>query len=363
MSYAVQLDESNASRRVIYMWCVQSNGTSAATNEAGGRPRMSVGALSMWTTANTLSAISANAGLYSLVLGASDISLAGQGVVGYSSSTALPTTTNVEIVGYNPFTAYSTFTSADSVGLKAQTHSGATVAGLVSDVSVRNGDYSAVTVRVGGGALTSAVTLAAGRYSNVTIGGVERVESHVTIASGSYSSLTIAGVTRVNSNVTIADNDYSGVTVRVAGNIALTSAVTLAAGRYSNVTIGGVERVESNVTIANADYSAVTVRTSDVTIAAGGIESGSFAPSAIDAVAVATDTIEEFADGVLGRNIAGGSDGGRPVSSALYPLRNRVQIDGSTGTVYQVNDSTSAWTFSATTVSANSGILNQVDPG
>lgn len=357
MSYAVQLDESNASRRVVYLWCVQSNGTSAATNEAGGRPLMSVGGLSMWTTANTLSAMSANAGHYSLVLGASDISLLGQGTILYSSGTALPISVPVEIVGYNPFTPYSLFTSADSVGLKAQTHSGATIAGVTrvnSSVTIADADYSAVTVRVGGIApavgATSGLSFlpAPGAYSNVTVrvNGPIALTSAVTLAAGRYSDVTIGGVEKVESSVTIANGTYSAVTVRVAGPIALTSAVTLAAGRYSDVTIGGVERLESAVTVDTA-----------------GIVAASFGAGAIDAVALATDAGQEVADRFLTRNIAGGSDTGRTVSQAFSALRNRVAIDGSIGTVYQTNDSSSHWTFSVATVSANSGIINQVDPG
>lgn len=342
MSYAVQVNESSASRRVVYLWCVQSNGTTPAANEAGGQPNMSVGGLPMWASAATLSAISATAGHYSLVLGASDISLLGQGTITYSSGTALPTSVNVEIVGYDPFVAFSRFTSGDSVGLKAQVHSGATVgvggiapatySGVTVGINnITPADYSAVTVRVGG--------IAPATYSGVTVG----VNN---IAPGSYSGVTIAGVTRVNSSVTIADADYSAVTVRVAGAIALTSAVTLAGGRYSDVTIGGVEKVESAVTIGT-----------------GGIIAASFGAGAIDAVALATDAGQEIADRLLVRSIAGGADSGRTVGEAFAAIRNRVAIDGSAGTVYKADDSTSFWTFSVATVSADSGFINQVDPG
>lgn len=379
MSYAIKLNESNNSLRQVYIWCVQSNGTSAATNEATGQPLMSVGGLPMWATTNTLSAVSANAGLYRLTLGDSDVSVLGQGTILYSSGTVLPITTNVEIVGYNPFVAYSLFTSADSVGLKAQVHSGAsvgvvdiapavgaisalsfvpapgthsavTIGGVTrvnSSVTIANADYSEVTVRVAGNiALTSAVTLAAGRYSNVTIGGVEALESAVTLEGGTYSDVTIGGVTRVNSSVTIANADYSAVTVRVAGNIALTSAVTLAAGRYSNVTIGGVEALESGVTVDT-----------------GGIIAASFGAAAIDAVALATDAGQELADRFLQRNIMGGSDSGRTVSEAFAVLRNRVQIDESTVTVYRENDTTAYWVASITTVDPANGLINDMNPG
>lgn len=400
MSYAIQVNESTASRRVVYLWCVQSNGTSAATNEAGGRPRMSVGGLSMWTTENTLSAISANAGLYSLLLGSSDISLLGQGTVQYSSGTALPNTVNVEIVGYNPFTAYSLFSSSDSVGLKAQTHSGATIAGVTrvnSSVTIADADYSAVTVRVGG--------IAPATYSGVTVG-VNNVDKAVGAISGlsflpapgEYSSVTVrasvlsghtpqtgdnyarlgapagasvsADVAAVKSDTAAIKAKTDQVTFTVANRVDATinSAVTLAAGRYSDVTIGGVEALESAVTLAAGRYSDVTIGgvekvESGVTVDTGGIVAASFGAGAIDAVAIATDATEDIADGVLGRNVAGGSSTGRTVSQALYALRNRVAIDGSIGTVYQVNDSTSAWTFSVATVSTSSGLINSVDPG
>ena len=57
----------------------------------------------------------------------------------------------------------------------------------------------------------------------------------------------------------------------------------------------------------------------------------------------------ELADSILSRNVATGSFGGRNVSSALFAIRNKVDGTGSVGTVYGTDDSTSAWTFSATT--------------
>jgi hypothetical protein len=60
----------------------------------------------------------------------------------------------------------------------------------------------------------------------------------------------------------------------------------------------------------------------------------------------------QVADQFLARDIQGGADSGRSVSEALMVLRNRVRIDGSVGTVYQANDSTSAFTFSVTTATA-----------
>lgn len=128
-------------------------------------------------------------------------------------------------------------------------------------------------------------------------------------------------------------------------------------------------KVAADVTIASVTGAVGSV-TAGVTVATGGIASTSFAAGAIDSAAIAADAIgsselatsagQEIADRILARNIAGGSDGGRDVTSALRPLRNRVAIAGGTLTVYQENDTTSAWTAAATTAAGNP--LSEVDP-
>jgi hypothetical protein len=128
---------------------------------------------------------------------------------------------------------------------------------------------------------------------------------------------------------------YSGVTVQGVSNYANISDVTLHAGTHSGATIQGLSNYAniSNVTLAAGTHSGATI---------SGVQ----------------DTLS-IADGLLGRNIAGGSTGGRTVSQALYPLRNRVLIESSVGTVYQVNDTTSSWTFSP---SLGTAPLSGIDP-
>lgn len=55
-------------------------------------------------------------------------------------------------------------------------------------------------------------------------------------------------------------------------------------------------------------------------------------------------TAAQNADGLLGRNIAGGSSTGRIVSEALYALRNKWRISSGTRTVYQTDDVTASFT-------------------
>lgn len=389
MSQLILLDESNVSRRVIYLWSVLSNGTTPAANEAGGQPTISVAGLAQWNSAGTLLAISAASGLYAVRLGTSDVSVIGPGIIRYSSSSALEVSQAFQVVGFNPYGSLSTFDpSTTSVGLKAQIHSGATLGvnnidkavGAISGLSFvpTPGDYaSVVTVGVGNvnksvGAISGLSFLPApGEYSSVTVR-TSVLSGHTPQTGDAFARLGAPAGASVSVDIAAVKSDTAGIKTKtdqmvytVANRLDATinSAVTLAAGTYSDVTIGGVTRVNSNVTIANADYSAVTVRASNITIATGGIVAASFAAGAVDAVAFATDAGQEIADRILLRNIASGSDGGRSVAEALYALRNRVAIDGSIMTVYQVNDTSSAWTASVITVSTNSGLINQLDPG
>lgn len=78
-------------------------------------------------------------------------------------------------------------------------------------------------------------------------------------------------------------------------------------------------------------------------------------------VTTAVPTAEQNADALLGRSIAGGSDGGRDVTSALRAIRNRVVIDGNTITVYDETDTgTPVWT--GTVTRADLDALQEINP-
>lgn len=152
----------------------------------------------------------------------------------------------------------------------------------------------------------------------------------------------------------------------------------------------GVASVQGNVTGSVASVTGNVggnVTGSVGSVASGGITAASVATGAIDADALAADagtelatavwasatrtltapdnlsipTTAEIADKILGRNIEGGSDGGRTTSEALYPLRNKVTVSGGTMTVYKPDDSTSAWT-AAVTGTAGADPITSVDP-
>lgn len=69
----------------------------------------------------------------------------------------------------------------------------------------------------------------------------------------------------------------------------------------------------------------------------------------VTADALAADAANEIADTFLNRNIAGGSSTGRVVKDALRFLRNKFVVSAGTLTVYQEDDTTTAWTSTVST--------------
>jgi len=70
---------------------------------------------------------------------------------------------------------------------------------------------------------------------------------------------------------------------------------------------------------------------------------------------------ESVADTLLGRNVAGGSNTGRLVKEALYALRNKSEIVGSTLNVYDETDGGIAWSATVAS-SAGANPITGVDP-
>lgn len=337
MAIQILINESDVSRRAVPIWLVQSNGTSAATNESGRTFMFSIGNR-FYGSGGSLSAVSAIDGLYDCVFSASKISVLGPGQVMYSSGTALPMSTPFEVVPINSYDSM-------RLGLFALPNAAAEAAGGLLTFGTATGQ-----LHTSGGS----VGLKAQTHSQATIQGVTRVLN--LSANDDKAGYSISGT----KTTLDALNDIDG------------SGVTLHAGTHSGATVQGVTRVNSSVTPANALYSAITVRVdpqnySGLTVGTGNLSAGiitsaQFGAGAIDAAALATDAGQEVADRVLARGLATGSDGGRTVQDALRGLRNRVAIGGSTITVYQEDDTTSAWTGSVTTVASTLGVISSIDP-
>ncbi len=71
-------------------------------------------------------------------------------------------------------------------------------------------------------------------------------------------------------------------------------------------------------------------------------------------------TAAQNADKLLGRNLAGGLDGGRTVQQALRALRNLRQIIAGIFTVFREDDVTPDWTATVTTTPGDP--IDRIDP-
>lgn len=410
MTISIQQWDSNASRRIIPLWCVQSNGTSAATNEAGGQPQFMMGGVYKGATANTLSAWSANAGEYYIALTASEISVLGQGVVRYSSATALEVSGNFQVVANDPYgqnmivssgktlaagsTTTATLNSAET-GTNAwangcfiaiQLHSGLVVGNVISastgtlvqflntlpaacasgdtyvilpgtvdnfsglSIAPAPGTYSNVTVQPG--------TLPAGTYSNVTVqvNGIAPGDysSAVTVGIGAIKAGTYSGVTVGINNITAGN--YSGVTisgVTVSNNLDKTaySINSIVPATYSGVTVGSLATIpagdySSSITFGVGSIKAGTY--SGVTLGVNNIAAGNYSGVTISGTTV-TNMLPSAGTQVAVSLLSTNLGNTRYVQEAFFVMRNKVDATGSVGTVYQTDDATSAFTFSTTT--------------
>lgn len=96
-------------------------------------------------------------------------------------------------------------------------------------------------------------------------------------------------------------------------------------------------------------------------VAANGITSASFATDALSATALSQAAAQKISDEILNRNLAGGGSGSsRNVRNALRTLRNRVRVNGGSFEVYEEDDTTLAWTATATTSASNP--VTEIDP-
>lgn len=324
MSTIILLNQSNASRRVVPLPpLVQSNGTSACTNESGATFFFSVGGI-YYGSGGSISAISAPLGLYECLFSASKVSVLGQGRVMYSSGTALPASTPIDIVGYDSY---------DSMrfGQFALPNAAAAASGGLLTFGTGSGQLNPSSGSVGLQAIThsgASVLVIAGDYSSI-----------VTVGIGNIKANTYSGVTVGINN--IAANSYSGVTIQGVSN------VSSAASMISDIT-GGVW--------FKANHSGVSLEILTGGIQPSSIGAGSYSGVTVDGAKFLSAAGERSAASSLLSTNVGNS---RLYQEYLWPLRNKVTISGSTMTVFMPDDTTSSWTASVTT---STSALQGIDP-
>jgi hypothetical protein len=310
-------------------------------------------------------------------------------------------------------------TAASLVTLAPGSHSDVTIQGVTRTLNLTTNDdkagytitagtYSNVTFSAGGLA-PSLVTLAPGSHSDVTTGyNVSSIDANTIDASAiaanaitsseladgaltaakfdSNASILLQPTVHSGASVGIIAATHPGVTIPTVTdvtNAVTTGTISANAINAAAIATGAIDAdaiadnaIDAGAIAANAITSAKiatdaigtaqiaagtysgTTFGSAATILAGGIAAASFGASAIDAAALATDAGQEIADRLLLRDVAGGADSARSVGQALYALRNRVEVGDSVMTVYQADDTNSAWTASATTAAFPLGEIN-----
>lgn len=291
--------------------------------------------------------------------------------------------------------------------------------GGIQPVSVGAGSYSGVSVEVKTGGIQVA-SVGAGSYSGVSVeiktGGIQVAS----VGQGTYSGVTFDGVNRVNSGVTLNANTHSGATIQ--GILDASAVWNASRSSYTGLgTMGIVNQTPSASTLQGGTVSSVTLNSTETTmndvhngaflqlqypsgqwigaiisdytgsskeaslqnplpvLAASGMTYIIFAGTLgvdlslqtilgitnyanISNVTLTQSSLSQVADAFLTRSLAGSAQTDqRSVQNALRFLRNKVDASSSVLTVFQENDSTSAWTASVTTTTDPSNIII-VDP-
>lgn len=327
MSYLIELNEGTAARRRVPCRIFTSNGTTPDTGATGDAVIIAINSATTISATSTLRAMESAQGMYWLELTQSECSVLGTHALYHTVGDFPQHIATIQVVNSNPFSTQSNVTA----------------------VTVLAGDYSS-------GVTFGAGTFKPGTYSTVTFSGdhVADVLNPVTIANGEYSAVTVR----------LGLINYSGATVGV-GNIApatysgVTVGINNASGNVSSRFTVGVDN------IAPATYSDVTL-TGVSRLASGAIQAAAFGAGAVDAAALATDAVNEIADGLLDRNMATGTDSGtsavRTPRDALRALRNRVASDATQLYVYKEDDVTVKWTASITTAASTVNHITGADP-
>jgi hypothetical protein len=158
-----------------------------------------------------------------------------------------------------------------------------------------------------------------------------------TLLPGAYGAGTAGKIIGDNINATIS----SRATQTSVDDVPTNAELATALGTADDAVLTAIDALPTNAELATALGTA-----DDAVLAA--------------VAALTIPTTAEIADKVLGRNLAGGSDGGRMVKDALRSLRNKTSIAGGTLTVCQEDDSTAAWTAAVTTTAGDP--LSSIDP-
>jgi hypothetical protein len=205
--------------------------------------------------------------------------------------------------------------------------------------------------------------------NDATAAGISRIDAAISSRSSHSAADVWSAATRTLTafafSVTVGtNNDKTGYGLSAAAIQAVWDALTAAL-----TTVGSIGKLlvdNINATISSrgsqADVTAIKSQTDLLAFTAGNVHSRvKSADTGVYTDVHFDDTVgQEFADRLIARNIAGGSDAGRTVKEALATMRNKIEISGTTLTVYDTDDTTVLYTATITRTAGDP--LSAVDP-
>ena len=311
MAFEIELDEDTAGNREVPFRVFLSNGTAPDTAFSTATVLISKNAGAQAVSTNSSSVISANAGMYAIQLTAGEVDTLGSIAVFVDAQAAdFPQhVAQVQVVNTNLMSSQSNIP-------------------LVATVTAVTNQVTADATAISGDA-TAADNLEAmfdGSGFAATASSIGTVDNLDNSSVGTVSHLDRLSVDTVNN---LANDAIRALSFTASA-------------------------IDATAIAANAIGSSE--------LASGAITAATFAAGAIDAAAAADDFGHEMADQLINRSIAGSADTDqRNVGSVYRAIRNRVAVDESVLTVFQEDDTTSAWTASTTTGTDPSNIV-EINP-
>lgn len=285
--------------------------------------------------------------------------------------------------------------SASGLGVKAYLNANSITSGVIATDAIDADAIanSAITIRMSGDGTPSEGRIIAGSIANdvwnaasasyTTAGTFGKVMDILRKSNFVIEGTTTAGstTTSVNTGLTgYVTNAFAQQTIlfisgTLAGSSGLIKTSTSGGGTFTldealpGTPASGVDFVVLGTHVHTKQDIADTTWSTDVqsypSTTAGywlyeaGLNSQNAASNITTVVSAAYQ--ESVADTLLGRNVAGGSNTGRLVKEALYALRNKSEIVGSTLNVYNETDGGIAWSATVAS-SAGANPVTGVDP-
>ncbi len=191
------------------------------------------------------------------------------------------------------------------------------------------------------------------KFDNVSVTPVLIVGGYIRRADGSTVIAAASGSIQMDPG-----RAYVASGASLAADVWASPSRTLTDGSAANVL--AVKAKTDNLPADPADASDIAASFSAAAAMTAAIKAKTDNLPASPAAVGDIPTTAQVADKLLGRNLAGGSDGGRTVKDALRASRNRSQLSGGTLTVYQEDDATPAWTADVTTATRDP--ISGIDP-